>query len=150
MARPRAAEATEGLGLNAAAAAAELPLHAGELVQRLDVTARGVLDVSLREGDVWHLQLSRGAVISVAGAGEAAVVPLIADSWARLQGPAAQRPGSTWYATRAAHVRAEGVMQAWTNGRPGRPEAVAADEAVEPPSDGRRGEVEGLLAAWAR
>eukprot|EP00969_Alexandrium_andersonii_P200873 8873822-Alexandrium_andersonii.AAC.1 len=72
------------------------------------------------------MQLGCGAVINVAGAGEAAVVPMLADSWVRLQGPAAQRPTGSWYATRSVHIRVEGAVQAWANGRHARPEAAAA------------------------
>eukprot|EP00969_Alexandrium_andersonii_P190872 8432994-Alexandrium_andersonii.AAC.1 len=81
-----------------------------------------MLDVFLFKDDVWHLQLGRGAVINVAGTGETAVVPMLADSWVRLQGPAAQRPTKSWYATRSVHFRVEGVVQAWANGRRARAE----------------------------
>eukprot|EP00969_Alexandrium_andersonii_P275317 12167501-Alexandrium_andersonii.AAC.1 len=64
------------------------------LVEKTDVEACSTLDVCLFK-DVWFLQLGHGAVVNVAGAGEAAVVPMLADSWVWLQGPAAQRPGSS-------------------------------------------------------
>eukprot|EP00969_Alexandrium_andersonii_P041566 1822090-Alexandrium_andersonii.AAC.1 len=94
-ARPHTAEATEELGLNSAAARAELPQRAAMLAEKSDVAACDLLDVFLFKDDVWYLQLGRGAVVNVAGAGEAAVVPALADSWVRLRGPAAQRPGSS-------------------------------------------------------
>eukprot|EP00969_Alexandrium_andersonii_P351953 15436605-Alexandrium_andersonii.AAC.1 len=94
-ARPRTADATEGLGLDIAAAGAALPRAADGLIERTDVEGCGTLDVFLFKEDVWYLQLGRGAVINVAGAGETAVMPILADSWVRLQGPAAQRPSKS-------------------------------------------------------
>eukprot|EP00969_Alexandrium_andersonii_P077340 3410281-Alexandrium_andersonii.AAC.1 len=69
---------------------------------------------------------------------------MLAESWARLQGPAAQRPTKSWYATRSVHFRVEGAVQAWANGRRAKPEAEAAAVHVEPPDDGCLAEVEGL------
>eukprot|EP00969_Alexandrium_andersonii_P162111 7164922-Alexandrium_andersonii.AAC.1 len=66
---------------------------------------------------------------------------MLADSWARLQGPAAQRPTSSWYATRSIHFRSEGVVQAWANGRHARPGAATPTIHVDPPDDGCLAEV---------
>eukprot|EP00969_Alexandrium_andersonii_P193376 8540486-Alexandrium_andersonii.AAC.1 len=77
-------------------------------------------------------------------------MPMLADSWVRLQGPAAQRPSKSWYATRSVHFRVEGVVQAWANGRRARAEPEEPTIHVEPPDDGCRAEVEALVEAWAR
>eukprot|EP00969_Alexandrium_andersonii_P224123 9897836-Alexandrium_andersonii.AAC.1 len=98
----------------------------------------------LFKDDVWYLQLGRGAVVNVAGAGETAVVPMLADSGVRLQGPAAQRPTNSWYTTRSVHLRVEGVAQTWANGCHARPEAAAATVHIDPPDDGCLAEVESL------
>eukprot|EP00969_Alexandrium_andersonii_P367937 15471788-Alexandrium_andersonii.AAC.1 len=70
---------------------------------------------------------------------------MLVDSWVRLQGPAAQRPTSSWYATRSVHFRVEGVVQAWANGRRSRPDAAAPTIHIDPPDDGRLAEVEALV-----
>eukprot|EP00969_Alexandrium_andersonii_P059054 2602027-Alexandrium_andersonii.AAC.1 len=75
---------------------------------------------------------------------------MLADSWVRLQGTAAQRPTESWYATRSVQFRVEGAVQAWANGRRARAEAEEAAVHVEPPDDGCRIEVEARVEAWAR
>eukprot|EP00969_Alexandrium_andersonii_P369754 15475837-Alexandrium_andersonii.AAC.1 len=77
-------------------------------------------------------------------------MPILADSWVRLQGPATQRPNKSWYATRSVRFRVEGVVQAWASGRRERAEAAEPNIHVEAPDDGCRGEVEALLEAWTR
>eukprot|EP00969_Alexandrium_andersonii_P208537 9210510-Alexandrium_andersonii.AAC.1 len=69
---------------------------------------------------------------------------MLADSWVRLQGPAAQRPTNSWCTTRSVHFRVEGVVQALANGRHARPEAAAAAIHIDPPDDGCLAAVEGL------
>eukprot|EP00969_Alexandrium_andersonii_P172931 7644554-Alexandrium_andersonii.AAC.1 len=65
---------------------------------------------------------------------------MVVDSWVRLQGPAAQRPGGFLYATRSVHIRVAGVVQAWANGRPERPGPAPPAVQIEPPDDGRLAE----------
>eukprot|EP00969_Alexandrium_andersonii_P363151 15461298-Alexandrium_andersonii.AAC.1 len=65
---------------------------------------------------------------------------MVADSWVWLQGPAAQRPGSSLYAARSVHIHVEGVAQAWANGRPQRPGPAPPTVQVDPPDGGRLAE----------
>eukprot|EP00969_Alexandrium_andersonii_P142985 6321696-Alexandrium_andersonii.AAC.1 len=67
--------------MDVAAAAEDLADGRTEVVEEVAGRYAHCVDLTLFKGDEWFVHTGRGAVASIAGAGEEATLPLAAEGW---------------------------------------------------------------------
>eukprot|EP00969_Alexandrium_andersonii_P061982 2732118-Alexandrium_andersonii.AAC.1 len=73
-----------------------------------DLTA-GPLRIVFGQRQEWFVKVERGALVTVAGAGESATAPMPGAAWLRIVGPSARRGIASWHATCTATLTVQGA-----------------------------------------